>query len=153
EAIARARGDGSTFAVLFIDLDGFKAINDTLGHDAGDELLVQIAARLRRAVRTGDVVARFAGDEVVVILERVERPQDAPLVASSLAATLREPLHLSAGRRDIAGSIGIAVAAPPHALDERALLRDADAAMYEAKRSGRDAVLYAEHLGARARSQ
>ena len=150
DTIGRARQDGSTFGVLFIDLDGFKAINDSLGHEGGDEVLVEAAARLRRAVRAGDVVARFAGDEFVVICERLERPTDAEAVAAKLAAALRVPMQLKGGRRDIAGSIGVALAGAPHTIDERTLLREADAAMYEAKRTGRDAVVYAEHLGARA---
>ena len=113
-------------------------------------MLVETAARLRRSVRTGDVVGRFAGDEFVVICERLERPADAEMVAAELAAALRVPMQLDGGRRDISGSIGVALAGPPHSVDERVLLREADAAMYEAKRTGSDVVVYAEHLGARA---
>ncbi|NHC47503.1 EAL domain-containing protein [Motilibacter sp. K478] len=131
-------------AVLFIDLDGFKAVNDSTGHAGGDELLVRVAERLRRAVRTGAVVARLAGDEFVV-LDQVARTEDAEALAQRLLATLADPIVVRGVEVVVSASVGIALTddtAPaalvtdPAAVAD-ALLQRADAAMYRAKATGR----------------
>jgi diguanylate cyclase (GGDEF)-like protein/PAS domain S-box-containing protein len=131
-AARQGRMESGCTGVLFIDLDGFKPINDTHGHDAGDELLQQVAERLSAAVRTTDTVGRVGGDEFVVVCEDVD---DAAIsvVASRVLAALADPFQLSQGTVGIAASIGIALS-PPHPFDQ--LLQEADAAMYRAKRAG-----------------
>ena len=135
----QGRVDGGATAVLFIDLDGFKPINDTHGHDAGDELLRQIADRLAAAVRTTDTVGRVGGDEFVVLCEDVDE-EATSVVARRVLETLQQPFQLSRATVRIDGSIGIAMS-PPHPFDQ--LLQAADAAMYRAKRAGGGAVVVA----------
>jgi diguanylate cyclase (GGDEF)-like protein len=133
QMLARARRHPMTVAALFIDVDGFKQVNDGFGHAAGDELLRQIASRLARVVRDGDTAARLAGDEFVVLVDGAPEP-----VAERLLETLREPYDMTAemGRQpSLTASIGIAVGDRETAED---LLRDADVALYEAKRAGGD---------------
>ncbi|MGY1703875.1 putative bifunctional diguanylate cyclase/phosphodiesterase [Geodermatophilus sp. SYSU D00697] len=131
----RARGDVSA-AVVFIDLDGFKAVNDTLGHQAGDELLREVAARLRSAVRAGDTVARLGGDEFAVLVEGTgDGGSEAGVTADRVLAVLAEPMLLAGQQVRISGSVGIAVAAED--ATGESLVRDADIAMYAAKVSGR----------------
>ena len=119
-------------AVLFMDLDGFKVVNDSLGHEAGDRLLVAVADRLRGCLRPEDTLARFGGDEFVVLLEDVGRPEDAVRVAERVLETLSEPFLLRARELFVSVSVGVALggARPKRSED---LLRDADTAMYEAK--------------------
>ncbi len=122
-------------ALLFIDLDRFKWVNDSLGHEAGDVLLVEVADRLRRVLRPGDVVARLGGDEFVVLAHGVHLASTAVAMADRIADTLRRPVALPHGRESYAGaSIGIAIAGPEDAPET--LLRDADTAMYQAKAQG-----------------
>jgi diguanylate cyclase (GGDEF)-like protein len=135
-ALARAEADGGCAAVLFVDLDRFKLVNDTLGHSAGDRLLVAVAERLRRCVRTDDVVARLGGDEFVVLCPRVRGVADAVRLAERIEAVLAEPVVVNGALFFISASIGIALAQPPSEGPE-ALLRDADTAMYRAKQRGR----------------
>ncbi|MGH9102734.1 MAG: putative bifunctional diguanylate cyclase/phosphodiesterase, partial [Acidimicrobiales bacterium] len=123
-------------AVLFVDLDRFKAVNDTLGHGAGDELLVQAAARLTAALRPEDTVARLAGDELTVLVERLEGPEDALETASRVVDRLGEPYSLAGRLVQVTASVGVALSdASSTAAD---LLRQADLAMYRAKDGGRD---------------
>ncbi len=143
EAIARvdAAGGATAAGLLFLDVDRFKHVNDTLGHDAGDELLRQVAARLRRCARSHDVVARLAGDEFVVLLG--ELPGDeasgiAEQVARRFDAALAEPYTLAGTMFATTASIGVATY-PAHARDAAALLKAADERMYERKRRGRGA--------------
>ena len=125
------------FALLFIDLDRFKVINDSLGHDAGDMLLVEIAGRLRRALRSSDVVARLGGDEFVVVLEEaVERPE-VERVAGELLSVLSQPLELSGHECHTTASIGIAMY-PSDGTDMQTLTKNADMAMYLAKEDGKN---------------
>jgi diguanylate cyclase (GGDEF)-like protein len=138
QMLARARRQQTTAAVLYVDLDGFKHVNDTFGHAAGDELLRLVAARLLTIVREGDTAARLGGDEFVVLLEGTLMGAGPELVAERLLEVLGEPYDLSEalGRQlSVTASVGIAVG-PRASADE--LLRDADLALYEAKESGRN---------------
>jgi len=143
-AIAQAgRRDGFS-AVLFVDLDGFKTVNDSMGHTEGDRLLKAVASRLRSCARASDTVARFGGDEFVVLLEGCRTPTDAGNIARKMAVALSLPFPLSRGEAEISCSIGIALH-PRDGLDPETLLAHADAAMYRAKQAGKNrVVLYAE---------
>jgi diguanylate cyclase (GGDEF)-like protein/PAS domain S-box-containing protein len=132
---ARRRSE-HRFALLFIDLDGFKAVNDTLGHPAGDQVLNAVARRFEACVRPGDVVARLGGDEYAVLLERIDEPGGATDVAARILEELRAPFPVSGREVTIAASIGIAVSVTGREAVED-LLRDADSAMYRAKAAGK----------------
>jgi diguanylate cyclase (GGDEF)-like protein/PAS domain S-box-containing protein len=138
-AIARARRYSSMVAVLFLDLDRFKLVNDSLGHDAGDELLVALSQRLRGVVRPGDTVARFGGDEFTVLCEDLPAAGargHATDVAERLLHVIEQPFPLDGEEQYLSASIGIALAGPGTERPE-GLLRDADAAMYRAKERGK----------------
>jgi diguanylate cyclase (GGDEF)-like protein/PAS domain S-box-containing protein len=135
-------------AVLFIDLDRFKEINDTHGHHAGDQLLVAVTAMLRDALRADDVLGRWGGDEFLVICRQVHSRQEALTVARRLAATLAVPIRIAGTTMEATGSIGVAIATPGIAADE--LIAQADAAMYAAKQSARHRI--AVHHGPTAAS-
>jgi diguanylate cyclase (GGDEF)-like protein/PAS domain S-box-containing protein len=132
-AARQQRTPGATTAVLFLDLDGFKPINDSRGHEAGDELLIEVGSRLTSAVRTSDTVARIGGDEFAVICENADEAA-VRVVAERVHAALAEPVRLSHGESlPVSVSIGVALS-PPHAVAD--LLRFADGAMYDAKQVG-----------------
>ena len=131
----RGPGDGDV-AVLFIDLDGFKLVNDSLGHPAGDELLIRVAERIEAAIRGRDVVARLGGDEFVVILRDVDGIATATAAAERIVDQLGRPFRIGGNNTAISASIGIALASAD-ALSVDDLLRKADMAMYEAKAGGR----------------
>jgi diguanylate cyclase (GGDEF)-like protein/PAS domain S-box-containing protein len=134
-AAARCRRQGGQIAVLYLDLDRFKQVNDSLGHAAGDMLLKDFATRLRHSVRATDTVARFGGDEFVVLLEDVKSPENARSVAEKIVTEARQPLSVE-GREIVAtASIGIAYGS---GVDEEVVVKRADAALYEAKAAGRD---------------
>lgn len=135
QALERRRGDDSNVAAIMIDLDRFKVINDSLGHDAGDGLLLALAPRLREILRTSDTVARLSGDEFVIICEAPPGLHEVIAVAERAAAAIAQPFALESGEHVVSASIGISVAARS---DETpaSLLRDADAAMYRAKKAG-----------------
>jgi len=135
-ALARRRRDGRAVAVLLADLDQFKLVNDSLGHAAGDDLLVALAPRLHDAVRPSDTVARLGGDEFLVVCEQLDGAHEAIRVAERVAQAITQPIVLETGEHFITASIGIAVADSAEALPDD-LLRDADAAMYRAKERGR----------------
>ncbi|SNS86373.1 diguanylate cyclase (GGDEF) domain-containing protein [Geodermatophilus pulveris] len=126
-------GAGQHVGVLFCDLDRFKAVNDSLGHAAGDELLRQVAARLRAAVRPGDTVGRLSGDEFAVVLPALARPGDAGRVVDRVTGCFTEPFRLEGTRVDVGVSVGVAVHGGPGG-DPGALLRTADAEMYRHKK-------------------
>jgi diguanylate cyclase (GGDEF)-like protein len=131
-------------AVLYLDLDGFKRINDTFGHAAGDDLLVAVANRLRQVVRPGDTVARLGGDEFVVVADRVARPQDAEEIARRIRDAVSQPVVAAGRRLAVTTSIGIAFGSEQLASE---LLNQADVALYRAKQDGRNrAQLYSEAL-------
>jgi diguanylate cyclase (GGDEF)-like protein/PAS domain S-box-containing protein len=134
-AMATARRDQEPLGVLFIDLDRFKAINDSLGHDAGNALLREIASRLRQCLRKSDTVARLGGDEFLVLLRRVERPANYGLVAQKIITLLSKPVTLDGHQVQVGASIGIANF-PDDGLDASDLMKHADAAMYAAKAAG-----------------
>ena len=150
--IARAHRQGGEFAVCFIDLDRFKTINDTLGHDAGDELLKVMAERLRAAVRKSDLVARLGGDEFVVLLEGGPAA-DLAGVADKLLAAIGEQVTINGCHFLVTGSIGVGLY-PANGDDAATLLKHADAAMYLAKESGKNNVqFYTEELAGMATRQ
>jgi diguanylate cyclase (GGDEF)-like protein len=134
DAAARHRRQ---FAVLFIDLDRFKVINDSLGHEAGDMLLVEIGGRLRRALRSSDVIARLGGDEFVVILEETAERPEVERIAGELLSVLSQPLQLSGHECHTTASIGIAMY-PSDGTDMQTLTKNADMAMYLAKEDGKN---------------
>jgi len=135
QALARASRTGSEVAVLFVDLDRFKLVNDGRGHAAGDGLLVTVAERLRWVVRSNDVVARFGGDEFVVVCEGRAARLESALVAERITEALREPVIINGQEVFLSASVGIAVS--DGGGSPESLLRDADAAMYRAKAKGR----------------
>jgi diguanylate cyclase (GGDEF)-like protein/PAS domain S-box-containing protein len=136
EALSAAALVNGSLAVLFLDLDGFKAVNDTYGHLTGDELLGKVAARLRDTMRRGDSVFRVSGDEFVVVTD-AHSPADTEALATRLLAAVREPYRLDGAFARVSASIGVAVY-PEAGADARSLLLAADAAMYRAKQEGKD---------------
>ena len=137
QAISLAKRDSRQFALLYLDLDRFKPVNDSLGHAAGDEILQAVAARIRREVRESDTVARVGGDEFAVILPDIAGREEAETVAKKIIAALATPFQLGSQKQSvyIGTSIGIALY-PADALDTDALVKAADAAMYSAKQGG-----------------
>jgi diguanylate cyclase (GGDEF)-like protein len=134
-AILRCRRSGTTVAILFADIDLFKAVNDAYGHHAGDELLVAAAARLTAALRPGDTLARLAGDEFVILCEDLDDASQVEPLAARIGAAFAQPFVLSSAEVQISVSVGIAFAGRGDELSEQ-VLEDADAAMYQAKRKG-----------------
>ncbi len=137
EAIEAAGRHDHRFALLFIDLDRFKVINDSLGHEAGDLLLLEVASRLRRALRASDVVARLGGDEFVVILDQCGEIDDVQRIATDLLTALGEPMELAGHECHTTASIGIALY-PANGADVQTLTKNADMAMYLAKEDGKN---------------
>ena len=150
--LQRARRHGHGVALMFIDLDGFKTINDSLGHAAGDTLLQEVARRLRASIRDADTAARLGGDEFLVVMTDLQEPEDAGVLAGKLLGLLAEPVDLGADRRvAVSASIGVAVY-PQDGADRSALMMAADSAMYAAKGRGRNHVsFYTRALASRAR--
>jgi diguanylate cyclase (GGDEF)-like protein/PAS domain S-box-containing protein len=145
QAMTKAKRELGHMALIFIDLDKFKPVNDQHGHSAGDQLLQAVAHRLTACVRESDTVARVGGDEFVVLLTRINQAQDALQVAEKMQTALRTPFHLPTGQSlHISSSVGIALY-PEHGLDEATLSQHADVAMYAAKAAGRDQYLVYEH--------
>jgi len=136
-ATARARREGRKVSLLFLDLDAFKVVNDTLGHDAGDRLLKEVADRIRRSVRAGDTVARLGGDEFAVMLEGLSTPRDVEALASTLLEVIARPYHIADRQVSITTSMGITMY-PSDNSDTQMLLKNADIAMYQAKEFGRN---------------
>ena len=131
-ALARTRRHGDRIALLYVDIDDFKQINDSLGHAAGDHLLAEVAHRMQQCVREEDTVARLGGDEFVILLEEIQVPADAQLVASKIKEAFSHPVHMNGHLLCAQASIGIAVYPDDGETDEQ-LLRHADMKMYAAK--------------------
>jgi diguanylate cyclase (GGDEF)-like protein len=138
QALVRLERRPGHIALLFVDLDRFKEINDTHGHHVGDEVLCEIAHRLQVLARRGDTVARLGGDEFVILCDGIADPGDARAIASRAVSAAAEPIRLLHGLVQVSASVGVVVTGDPRS-DPAELLRSADAAMYRAKRSGRNA--------------
>jgi len=145
-ALSLSKRNGTRLALMFVDLDKFKPVNDTFGHAVGDVLLREAARRMRDCIRASDTVGRIGGDEFVVLLPVVEKPNDAIVVADKLRAALAHPFEIDGRRIEISCSIGIAIA-PDDGRDEIELAKNADSAMYLAKQQGGDAVLLFDGAG------
>ena len=130
------RGNGAHLAVLYIDLDRFKPVNDTYGHAAGDEVLCEFGMRLQCLVRASDAVARLGGDEFGVVLSDVSRPEEAALIADKVVAMAARPIRLAAGEVQIGASVGIAFDAQREG-GWKSLVARADSMAYKAKSAGR----------------
>jgi diguanylate cyclase (GGDEF)-like protein/PAS domain S-box-containing protein len=150
QALAQARRNQWVTGVMFLDLDRFKNVNDTLGHAVGDQLLQRVSERLIRSVRTGDTVGRLGGDEFAIVLLNLTSAQDANLVAQKIMASFKEPFRLAGVELYATASIGITLY-PDDSTDMETLVRNADAAMYRAKEVGRNSCrFYTPEMNARA---
>jgi diguanylate cyclase (GGDEF)-like protein/PAS domain S-box-containing protein len=148
-SVQLAKRNESKVAAMFLDLDGFKKINDTLGHDAGDLLLKEVSKRLKLSVRSADTVARVGGDEFVLVLDNIGSEENARSVANKLIAALAQPFELKGQSCHVGGSIGIALY-PDDSQDATELVKQADEAMYLAKQSGKNnSKFYRELMQAR----
>jgi diguanylate cyclase (GGDEF)-like protein/PAS domain S-box-containing protein len=153
QSLAHSRREGRAAAVIFIDLDHFKLVNDTLGHAAGDHLLQQAARRLKETLRTGDTVGRLGGDEFAVILSDLASADDAGLVTQKLTRVLERPFDVDGQEMFVTASLGITLF-PSDGEDPATLLKNADAAMYRAKELGRNnCQLYRSEMNARSRER
>ncbi len=152
QSIRAAERDSASLAVLLIDLDRFKEVNDTVGHPAGDALLTQVGPRLRAVLRSVDTVARVGGDEFIVLLPAGGGPEDATRTAAKVLETLETPFDVEGHTFEISASIGIALY-PEHGAAGPALLRAADVAMYVAKRSSDGFAIYSEGEDAQTRNR
>lgn len=134
-ALARARHEHSAFAILYVDLDGFKQVNDRFGHAVGDQLLRKITQRMVHCVRASDTVGRIGGDEFTILIDDIDHADHAEIVAAKIRSTFDQPFKLDNHLLNVSASIGIAVC-PDHGASKRQLLQRADVAMYVAKRDG-----------------
>lgn len=141
QAFATAKREKTRMALMFIDLDEFKPINDTHGHNVGDMLLKEVATRIQDCMRGTDTVARIGGDEFIVLLPAIEAEQDAMIVAEKIRQALNQPFELAGESLRISSSTGIAVY-PEHGSEEKLLVKNADTAMYYAKENGRNNVQF-----------
>lgn len=140
-SVETAKRHGRRLALLFLDLDGFKLVNDTFGHDAGDDVLQQIGGRLASCLRSSDTLARFGGDEFVALISDVRRSSDVDDVARALLACVAEPCRVLGQAVTLSASLGVSVF-PDDALDASALQRHADMAMYRSKQAGKNRVTF-----------
>jgi diguanylate cyclase (GGDEF)-like protein/PAS domain S-box-containing protein len=140
QGLAKARRNSTRMALMFLDLDKFKPVNDRLGHHVGDLLLKEVAQRMQCCVRESDTVARVGGDEFVVLLPNIENEHGAQMVAQKILSTLEQPFLLAGHQLHISASIGIAIY-PDHGEDEQLLIKSADQAMYQAKHGGGSALI------------
>ena len=136
-ALARAKRSEKMIAVLFIDLDGFKSVNDAFGHEIGDQVLKLVSDKLRRCIRSSDTVARMSGDEFILVIENLSKQEDALSIASKILGTISAPLMVSNQHITITASIGLSLY-PVDGEDELNLLQKADAAMYQVKNNAKN---------------
>ena len=148
QALAHARRHRRLLAVMYLDLDNFKLINDTLGHNAGDVLLQEVARRISGCARAGDTVSRQGGDEFVIVLTEITQPADAAAAANKIFAALAVPLYIGGEPWAVTTSLGICVALVDNTDDAQSLMKKADSAMYEAKRSGRNQYRFFQEASA-----
>lgn len=153
QSLAKARREQRMVALLYMDLDGFKLVNDSLGHNVGDLLLGQVAQRLKSRFRQSDTLARIGGDEFTLILDSIQNKEDAELAAQGILEILNAPFDIGGHSIRIAASIGISLF-PDHGLEAGQLLQQADCAMYAAKRNGKNRVVqFGDNLGNAARER
>jgi len=143
--ISIAKRQDHMVAVLFIDLDGFKSVNDTMGHDAGDKVLQMVCERISKEIREVDTLARVGGDEFVLVLSEVKNKAGPSLVAQKIINSLSIPFELPLGKVAVGSSIGIALF-PDHAHDDESLLSLADMAMYKVKHQGKNGYSFSSKL-------
>lgn len=143
--IEKAERNNTEFALLYLDLDNFKGINDTRGHAFGDQVLKAIATGIKQSIRNSDTVARIGGDEFVILIEDITDKNDISMIANVLIDTLRTPLTINDDDIKVSGSIGIAVY-PDDGLTTDELLASADKAMYKAKETGKDTFVFKGYL-------
>ena len=141
QAIKKAKRSFNKIAVLFIDLDNFKKINDSMGHDTGDEVLVQVATRLQNCIRKSDTLARLGGDEFIIIIDEIKDKDLAIHLAQKLVLAMSEPLHVKGQDTYITNSVGVSIF-PEDGYDANTLLKNADAAMYKAKDDGKNSYQF-----------
>jgi len=142
ENISHARRHERRLGLLYVDLDGFKGINDTMGHNAGDELLINVGSVLVKNLRKADTVGRLGGDEFAVILSEINDPEDVKRVGEKIVAAIRQPFRLESGIARIGASVGAAVF-PDHESSMEQLIKQADSAMYMAKSGGKNTCVMA----------
>jgi diguanylate cyclase len=142
-AFQNAKSHQTYLALVFIDLDGFKLINDTHGHQAGDQLLREVANRINRCTRTSDTVVRYAGDEFVIVLESLKNKHDTTRISANIQKIIAEPVQIGDKQINITLSIGIAYygGPEPQQIEPLELIRLADKAMYTAKKNGKNGVV------------
>jgi diguanylate cyclase (GGDEF)-like protein len=148
-ALAWSRRHETTFAILFIDLDKFKVINDSLGHETGDQVLIEVGRRLDEALRSSDTAARYGGDEFIVLCEDIKNDQQAIRIAQRITDSLEAPLSLDSDNTFVTASIGVVVGGSDSTADPEMLIREADSAMYRAKKRGVRCELFDNDLRAR----
>ena len=146
QGLVQAQRHRRSLAVLYLDLDHFKAINDTLGHDVGDGLLAAVGGRLRNCVRNSDTVSRLGGDEFAIVLVEVAQPRDAAVVAEKILESLKEPIHVGEHEIKASTSIGIAIYPVDGTDDANLLIKKADIALYEAKGEGRNRYAFSTEV-------
>lgn len=152
-ALAQADRHDKQVALLFLDLDHFKAVNDALGHNAGDQLLIEVTRRISRTLRAGDTLARLGGDEFTIVIEQVDSSEQVVTIAEHVLGTLTEPYHIESNELFVSGSIGITFY-PGDGDDVETLLKNADSAMYLAKEQGRNGYhFYTDELNERAQQK
>jgi len=141
-AVQRAKSNQTALSILFVDLDGFKSVNDTYGHTVGDMLLREVANRIDKSTRQSDMVARYAGDEFIIVLEGVTQVTDASKIAEKVLRAISEPFHFNQICLNITVSIGIAYYSSEQSQETQPneLIRQADKAMYIAKKNGKNGV-------------
>lgn len=149
QAMARSRREGTRVAVAYVDLDGFKAVNDKHGHEAGDHLLVAVSARMRQAVRDFDTVCRLGGDEFVVVIGDLQESEESMPAIARLLASVSEPLVIGNTRISVTGSLGVAFYPQDQDIGADQLLRQADQAMYHAKELGKNRYCVFDSAGHR----